>query len=120
MNSGSFLRRLFGNGTGERRVQDLLSLCRALLAESGEYASMAIARDALAAYRALDERARGAFFDGLASRYSPAPDGVVRAAAVYQHNPSPEKLAELQAIIEPARQELFQRRNMSPGGRAAL
>ena len=81
---------------------------------------MAIAGDALAAYRALDERAREAFFDVLVSRYSPAPDAVVRAAAVYQHNPSPDKLAELQAIVEPARQELFRRLNMAPGGTAAL
>src|SRR5207245_2514537 len=116
------LKRRFGNGagSGDRRVQDLVALCEALLAESGEYASLAIARDTLAAYHALDERAREAFFDVLVSRYSPAPDAVVRAAAVYQHNPSPDKLAELQAIVEPARQELFRRLNMAPGGTAAL
>jgi malonyl-CoA decarboxylase len=122
MSTGSFLRRLFGNGagSGDRRVQDLVALCEALLAESGEYASMAIARDTLAAYSALDERAREVFFDVLASRYSPAPEAVVRAAAVYQNSPSPDKLAELQAIVEPARQELFRRLNMAPGGTAAL
>src|SRR5258708_21661194 len=120
MNSGSFLRRLFGNGTGERRVQDLLSLCRALLAESGEYASLAIAGDALAAYRALDERAREAFFEVLGREFSPAPDAVVRVAAAYQNHPSPERLVELQAIVEPVRQELFRRLNMAPGGTAAL
>src|SRR5438105_14000180 len=122
MNPGSFLRRLFGNGagTGDRRVQDLLALCEALLAESGEYASMAIARDALAAYHGLDERAREAFFDVLASRYSPAPEAVIRAAAGYQNNPSPDKLAELQAIVEPPRQGLFRRLNMAPGATAAL
>ena len=100
-----FLRRLFGNGasTGDRRVEELVSFCEALLAESGEYASMAIARDTLAAYHALDERARESFFDLLVSRYSPAPDAVVRAAAVYQNNPTPEKLAELDAVaLDPA------------------
>src|SRR6266850_2172146 len=120
MSTGSFLRRLFGNGGGERRVEDLLSLCQALLAESGEYASMAIARDALDAYRVLDEREREAFFDELVSRYSPAPEAVARAAALYQSNPSPEQLIELQASVEPARQELFRRLNMAPGGTAAL
>jgi malonyl-CoA decarboxylase len=122
MSTGNFLRRLFGNGADavDRRVQDLLSLCQALLAESGEYASLAIARDTLAAYHALDEKARAAFFDVLASRYSPAPDAVARAAALYQSNPSPEKLIELQAIVEPERQELFRRLNMAPGGTAAL
>ena len=122
MSTGNFLRRLFGNGadTIDRRVQELMSQCQALLAESGEYASMAIARDALAAYHALDEGAREAFFDLLVNRYSPAPDAVVRAAALYQSNPSPEQLIELQAIVEPARQELFRRLNMAPGGTAAL
>ena len=120
MSTGSFLRRLFGNSGGERRVEDLLSLCQALLAESGEYASMAIARDALDAYRVLDEREREAFFDELVSRYSPAPEAVARAAALYQSNPSPEQLIELQASVEPARQELFRRLNMAPGGTAAL
>jgi malonyl-CoA decarboxylase len=120
MNTGSFLRRLFGNGGGDRRAQDLLTLCDALLAESGEYASMAIARDALAAYHALDERARDAFFDALASGYSPAADAVMRAAAAYQSNPSSDKLVELQAIVEPPRQELLRRLNMAPGGTAAL
>ena len=64
MSTGNFLRRLFGNGADpvDRRVQDLLSLCQALLAESGEYASLAIARDTLAAYHALDEKARLAAF----------------------------------------------------------
>src|SRR5258706_15161278 len=119
MNTGSFLRRLFGNGTGERRVQDLLSLGRARLGESGEYASLAIARDALAAYRALDERAREAFFEVLAREFSPAPDAVARVAAAYQNHPSPEKLVELQAVVEPVRQELFRRLNMAPGGTEA-
>src|SRR2546421_661320 len=122
MSTGNFLRRLFGNGvdTIDRGVQELMSQCQALLAESGEYASMAIARDALAAYHALDERAREAFFDVLVSRYSPAPEAVARAAASYQSNPSPEKLIELQAIVETARQELFRRLNMAPRGTAAL
>src|SRR5438045_7668186 len=103
MSTGNFLRRLFGNGvdTIDRRVQELIAYCQALLAESGEYASMAIASDALAAYRALDERAREAFFDALVSRYSPAPEAVARAAASYQSTPTPEKLIELQAIVEP-------------------
>src|SRR5258706_7039564 len=120
MNTGSFLRRLFGNGTGERRVQDLLSLGRARLGESGEYASLAVARDALAAYRARGGGAGEAFFEGLAREFSPAPDAVARVAAAYQNHPSPEKLVELQAVVEPVRQELFRRLNMAPGGTAAL
>lgn len=115
----SFLRRLFG-GAPPSGLPRLVELCDALLAESGEYASAAIARDALAAYQGLDERMREAFFDALARRYSPEPDAVARAATAYQADPSPEHLVNLQSVVEPRRQELFRRLNMAPGGTAAL
>lgn len=119
--AGSFLRRLFGAAPpAERGVPRLLALCEALLAESGEYASTAIARDALAAYQALDEPAREAFFDALARQYSPDPTTVARAAAAYQADPSPANLIALEDIVEPPRQELFRRLNMAPGGTSAL
>jgi malonyl-CoA decarboxylase len=122
MNPASFLRKLLGGGQGgvERRVRDLLALCDSLLSERGEYTSTALAREALAAYEALDERQREEFFDALARHYSPAPEAVARAAADYQADPSPQKLARLQEIVEPARQELFRRLNVAAGGTAAL
>jgi len=45
---------------------------------------------------------------------------VSRAAAAYQAEPTPENLLRLQNSVEPARQELFRRLNMAPGGTAAL
>jgi malonyl-CoA decarboxylase len=122
MNPGSFLRKLLGGGQGgvERRVRDLLALCEALLSERGEYASTALARDALAAYHGLDERMREEFFDALARQYAPDAEAVSRAAVNYQADPSPENLARLQETVEPARQELFRRLNMAAGGTAAL
>src|SRR5919201_3416615 len=123
MSAVSFLRKLIGGGARggiDKRTDELVSLCNALLAESGEYASTALARNALAAYQRLDERLREEFFDMLARHYSPSPDAVGRAAAAYQANPSAENLMELQAVVEPARQELFQRLKMPPGGTAAL
>src|SRR6266849_3168502 len=122
MSAMSFLRRLLGgkhNGV-ERPTQNLLSLCDALLSERGEYASTALARDALAAYQSLDERQRDEFFDALARNYSPSPETVGRAAAAYQAEPTPENLLRLQNSVEPARQELFRRLNMAPGGTAEL
>ena len=101
-------------------MHDLLSLCESLLSESGEYASTALARDALAAYQALDDHLRGEFFDVLARHYSPAPEAVTAAATAYQADPSPENLLKLEAAVEPARRELFRRLNMAPGGTAAL
>jgi len=122
MGATSFLKKLIGAGRGnvDRRTDEIVSLCNALLAESGEYASTALARDALAAYRALDEQCRDEFFEVLARHYSPSPDAVNRAATAYQAKPTPENLIELQAVVEPARQELFHRLNMAPGGTAAL
>ena len=122
MGATSFLKRLIGAGGGgaDRRVAALLGICRALLAESGEYASTALAHDAVAAYQTLDEDGRELFFDALARDYSPAPEAVMRAATAYQQDPSPSRLDELQSIVEPARQELFHRLNMAPGGTAAL
>ena len=117
MGAVSFLRKLIG---GDRRTESLLGLCNALLAESGEYASTALARDALAAYGALDERCRNEFFDALAGEYSPAPEVIARTAAAYQAEPSPANLERLFASVEPPRQELFRRLNMAPGGTAAL
>ena len=101
-------------------MHDLLSLCESLLSESGEYASTALARDALAAYQALDDHLRSEFFDVLARHYSPTPEAVTAAATAYQVDPSPENLLKLEAAVEPARRELFRRLNMAAGGTAAL
>jgi malonyl-CoA decarboxylase len=121
LNPVSFLRRLLGPSAAvDRRIQDLLSLCEAVLSERGEYTSMALTRDALAAYQGLDDALRTEFFEVLARAYSPAPEAVGRAAAAYQADPSPQHLLALQDTVEPARQELFRRLNMAPGGTAAL
>ena len=122
MSAGSFLKRLLGGGPGGvgRRTQELLALCDSLLAERGEFASTALARDAINAFQGLDEGCRDEFFDALARRYSPSPDAVSRAAGAYQLEPSPENLIRLQETVEPARQELFRRLNVAPGGTAAL
>ena len=122
MSAASFLRRLLGGGPGtiERGTRELVVLCESLLSERGEYASTALAREALAAYQQLDARSREEFFHVLARQYSPAPDAVSAAAQAYRDDPSPENLIRLQAVVEPARQELFRRLNMAPGGTAAL
>jgi malonyl-CoA decarboxylase len=122
MGATSFLRRLLSGGQGgvDRRIHDLLSLCESLLAESGEYASVALARDALAAYRSLEQRLQEEFFDTLARHYSPSPQAVTAAAGAYQANPSPENLLKLEGAAEPPRRELFRRLNMALGGTAAL
>jgi malonyl-CoA decarboxylase len=113
--------RLFGREEGgDRRTRHVVSLCEALLGERGEASGVALARDTLAAYRDLDAETRVQFFDILAREFSPSPDEVGRAADAYRYDPTPANLLRLQEVIEPARQELFRRLNMAPGGTAAL
>ena len=122
MTASSLLRRLLGRlrpGVGER-TQRLVSLCEALLGERGEVSGAVLARDALAAYQALDERSRDEFLDILASEFAPSPEAVGSAADAYRYDPTPENLIRLQELIDTARQELFRRLNMAPGGTEAL
>jgi malonyl-CoA decarboxylase len=122
MGATSFLRRLLSGGQGgaDRRIHELLSLCESLLAEASEYASVALARDALAAYQALEPRLQEEFLAALARHYSPSPEAVSAAAGAYQADPSPENLLKLETTVEPPRRELFRRLNMAPDGTAAL
>jgi malonyl-CoA decarboxylase len=104
----------------ERQVAAVVDLCRALLSERGEVSGARLAREAVAAYTALDERTRDAFFDRLVDGFSPDPQQVARVADAYRREPSQQNLIALQRVVEAARQELFRRLNMAPGGTAAL
>jgi malonyl-CoA decarboxylase len=122
MSAVSFLRRLLGRpraGAGGAS-QHLVNLCEALLGERGEVSGAALARQALAAYQELDERGRDEFFDVLAHDFAPSPEAIGKAADAYRYDPTPQNLIQLQQVIETARQELFRRLNMAPGGTAAL
>ncbi|HLX81320.1 MAG TPA: malonyl-CoA decarboxylase [Burkholderiales bacterium] len=122
MPASSFLRRLLGKlrpGV-DRRTQHLVSLCETLLGERGEVSGAVLARDALAVYRVLDGRSREEFFDILASEFAPSPEAVGKAADAYRYDPTPENLIRLQELTDSARQELFRRLNMAPGGTETL
>jgi len=114
-----FFRRSGGAGA-EGPVRELAQIFDALLAESGEYASTALAREAVARWHALDEAAREQLFDVLAAEYSPPEAQLQAAAAAYQADPSSDNLIRVQQASESPRRELFDRLNMTPGGTAAL
>ncbi len=121
MSPASFLRRLLGRSSAAAQsTQHLVSLCGALLGGRGEVSGAALARQALAAYLALDERGRDEFFDALAQEFAPSPEAIGKAADAYRYDPTPQNLIRLQAVIDSARQELFRRLNMAPGGTQAL
>jgi malonyl-CoA decarboxylase len=103
-----------------RAVREAIGRCRALIRERGEVSGATAAREALAAYTALDATERAHFFDALANDFSPNPNAVVEAALAYRADPTPATLQRLGDVVEPARQEVFRRLNMAPGGTAAL
>jgi malonyl-CoA decarboxylase len=98
----------------------MLALCQALLSERGEVSGLRLARECLDAWHALDEEAREAFLDLLTTEFSPDPEEALAAAQAYRSDPSSSKLAHLLEAVEPLRQELFRRLNVTPGGTRAL
>jgi malonyl-CoA decarboxylase len=120
MNAASFLRRLLGRSGAGQNTQHLVSLCEALLGGRGEVSGAALAREALAAYQGLDARGREEFLDALAQEFAPSPEAVGKAADAYRFDPTPQNLLRLQEVVDAARQELFRRLNMAPGGTETL
>jgi malonyl-CoA decarboxylase len=125
----SFLRRLIGAVSGRgsrpgaaaaRAGSRAIALCRALMSERGEVSGARIAREALTAYRRLEDPALGPFFDRLAGEFSPGVDAIGDAARAYLGDPSQAHLVRLQKAVESPRQELFRRLNMAAGGTAVL
>jgi malonyl-CoA decarboxylase len=90
------------------------------MSERGEVSGARIAREALAAYQALDEKALAVFFDLLVKEFSPDPEEVGRVAEAYRQEPSQAKLVRLQRAVESPREELFRRLNVPAGGTGIL
>lgn len=111
-------RELLGRrGNGEASLEDL---CRALVEGQGEASGIALARDILQRYRALDADGRLDFFRMLADDFAPELGAMQDAMARYADSRAPGDLAALVRAVEPPRQELFRRLNMAPNGTAAL
>jgi malonyl-CoA decarboxylase len=133
MDKPSFFERLIGAvsesiqrrprafaGTERRRARQLTQLCQALLSERGEVSGARLAREALAAWQALDDQAKAGFIDVLAQEFSPDAETVRHFADAYRSSPTEENLVRLQRAIESPRLALFQRLNMAPGGTAQI
>lgn len=127
MNAPSFLKRLVDSVVNpaerrraQRRAQQAIELCHALISERGEVSGAVLARDALAAYNALPHAAQPAFFDRLIAEFGPDGAELEAAYAAYHAQPTQENLIRLQRCVESPRQELFRRLNTAPGGTAAL
>ncbi|HZC12515.1 MAG TPA: malonyl-CoA decarboxylase [Thermoleophilaceae bacterium] len=100
--------------------ETLESLCHALLSGRGEASGVALARQVLDLYAGAPVAARLEFFRLLARDFGPDQEWLRTAWAAYDQAPTPANLGALLRAVEPPRQELFRRLNLTPGGTAAL
>jgi malonyl-CoA decarboxylase len=104
----------------ERALRGLLLDCHRLLSERGEANSVSIARDLVGRFTTLAPEQQLAFFDRLATDFSPDPQAVLQSAQAYAQQPSADNLLRLTRHAEPPRQELLRRINRTPGGTSAI
>lgn len=113
-------RRLIGAARAEATPEEMVTLADALLSGRGEASGVAIARQILDTYQALDGDGRHAFFAALAERYGTDPDRLTEAARAYLDEPAEARAGALREAAEGRRRELIRRLNLAPGGTAAL
>lgn len=111
----SLLRSLRG-----ARGTDMRLLCRQLLSQRGEASQTVLAQRILEHYQEMDSDEQLAFFQMLATEFSPDEHAILRAMADYTRESSPATVAALNAAVEPPRQELFRRINTGPAGTEKL
>jgi len=99
---------------------DLAVLAEDLLTGRGEATGVAMARDLLDCYEALDGDGRTEFFEALATEFGADAETLRAAAEAYIADQSEETGLALHEASEPRRQELIRRLNRAPGGTAAL
>jgi malonyl-CoA decarboxylase len=96
-------------------------LCQDLVSERGEASGTAIAWEITDRYRQLTAAQRLRFFEGLLGRgWLADPEAILTLAQKYHASPGPGELSVLFGAVEPRRQELFRRINMSPRGTEAI
>ena len=104
----------------KQTLETLERLARELISVRGEASGVALARRMIEGYANLPVAARLDFFHLLARDFGPDHGTLREAWARYDGAPSPKGLKELLRAVEPPRQELFRRLNLTPGGTAAL
>jgi malonyl-CoA decarboxylase len=99
---------------------DILALCDALLSSRGEASGVALAREILDRYAALDSAGRLAVLRAFVTRFGADQAALARAIDAYRADPDDRTLMALHKASEPRRQELIRRLNLSPGGTLRL
>lgn len=110
---------LVSAGTGRKSLGDS---CAALLSGRGEATGLALARDILERYAALDEAGKRAFFARAARSFGVDEAALGRAISAWQAagGGSLHDLRAVHSVSEPRSRELIRRLNRAPGGTRAL
>jgi malonyl-CoA decarboxylase len=100
--------------------ESIEDISRALLSGRGEASGVALARQVLQRYEALDHGARHTFFRFLAEAFSPDSEKVEKTAKAFLQTPTPETLKRLTQAVEAPRLEFLRRLNLAPGATATI
>ena len=91
-----------------------------MMASDGEFSSMLISDRILDAFEKLDHDQTVGFFQHLNNNFDIDLDQLKLALESYTEETNAANLKKLTTIAEPARQELFRRLNLAPGGTRRL
>ena len=100
--------------------KNVWELCAELYSIKGEAMGTALACAVTDAYQAMNKEGKLAFFQMLATDYSPDPKEITAAAKAYTTSPDSEHLIALNKAAESPRKQLFRRINMSSTGTHTL
>jgi malonyl-CoA decarboxylase len=99
---------------------DLATACETLLSGRGEASGVALAREIVTRWEALEEPARLEFLMVLAERFGPDFARIDEAVAAFLNDKNATMALHLHGAAEARRQELIRRLNLAPGGIEAL
>ncbi len=111
---------LLRNAKDNRNGKTIEELCDDLCSNKGEAMGTALACAVVNAYTSMTDEEKLSFFTLLIEQYSPKKEDIIRCSEAFHNNSSQENLNALSRAIEPPRQHLFRRINMSPTGTPTL
>jgi len=113
-------RALFNMPESRPPAELAAMLCDRLISTRGEASGTALARAVVELYGHLDDTARLAFLQHLATHYGPDKVAIDKAADAFHETGAFDDYLTLARAMEAPRRELLGRMNMAPGGTAAL
>ncbi|MFP4469609.1 MAG: malonyl-CoA decarboxylase [Bacteroidales bacterium] len=105
------LRRVRG-----RSINNLLNLCDDLISHKGVASGIALAREVIKRYKALENKEKLAFFQELNRRMTPDLKMIKTSAEAFINKPDERTLAMLSEQMKSNRRKLFSRMIIAPDG----